>query len=158
MRETIYWTVYNNDSGGPTQQLLLFSSSVRAGFPSPATDYASDPVDLNTYFTRNPAATFLVRVEGDSMINAHIDNDDLVVVDKSLRAVSGNIVLAFVAGEFTIKRFVLKPDGAYLEPENPKYESIKVSSPEMGQVWGVVVGVVRKFDKDHKHDNTFRIS
>ncbi|ARS35320.1 LexA family protein [Pontibacter actiniarum] len=124
--------------------LLLFASAVRAGFPSPATDYQADPIDLNTYLTQNPTSTFLARVEGDSMIGAHIESGDLVVIDRSLRPGSGRIVLAFIAGEFTIKRFMLKPDGAYLEPENSKYKSIKVSEPDMGLIWGVVVGVVKK--------------
>lgn len=125
-------------------RLSLFSSAVRAGFPSPAADYDAEPIDLNAYITQNPTATFLARVEGDSMIGAHIEPGDLVVIDRSLSPVSGRIVLAFVAGEFTIKRLMLKPDGAFLEPENPKYESIKITQPDMGRIWGVVVGVVKK--------------
>lgn len=78
------------------------------------------------------------------MIGAHIEPGDLVVIDRSLKPVSGRIVLAFVAGEFTIKRLMEKPDGAYLEPENPKYESIRITQPDMGRIWGVVVGVVKK--------------
>lgn len=124
--------------------LSLFSSAVRAGFPSPATDYEAEPIDLNAYITKNPTSTFLARVEGDSMIGAHIEPGDLVVIDRSVKPSSGRIVLAFVAGEFTVKRLMLKPDGAYLEPENPHYSSIKVSEPDMGMIWGVVVGVVKK--------------
>lgn len=124
--------------------LQFFVSAVRAGFPSPAADYEADPIDLNTYLTQNPTSTFLARVEGDSMIGAHIEPEDLVVIDRSVKPVSGRIVLAFVAGEFTIKRLLMKSDGAYLVPENPKYESIKVSEPDMGLIWGVVVGVVKK--------------
>ncbi|GHA61041.1 LexA family protein [Pontibacter akesuensis] len=124
--------------------MLLFASAVRAGFPSPATDYEAEPIDLNAYLTQNPTSTFLARVEGDSMIGAHIEPGDLVVIDRSVKHTSGRIVMAFIAGEFTIKRFMLKPDGAYLVPENPKYESIKVSEPDMGRIWGVVVGVVKK--------------
>jgi DNA polymerase V len=125
-------------------RLSLFSSAVRAGFPSPAADYDAEPIDLNAYITQNPTATFLARVEGDSMVGAHIEPGDLVVIDRSLKPTSGRIVLAFVAGEFTIKRLMLKPDGAYLEPENPRYESIKINHPDMGRIWGVVVGIVKK--------------
>lgn len=125
-------------------RLSLFSSAVRAGIPSPAADYDAEPIDLNAYITQNPTATFLARVEGDSMIGAHIEPGDLVVIDRSLKATDGRIVLAFIAGEFTIKRLMYKPDGAYLQPENPKYESIKINGPEMGRIWGVVVGVVKK--------------
>jgi DNA polymerase V len=124
--------------------LLLFSAAVRAGFPSPAADYSAEPIDLNTYLTQNPTSTFLVRVEGDSMTGAHIEPGDLAVVDRSVKAVSGKIVLAYVEGEFTIKRLQLHDDGAYLMPENPEYQPIKVNSPDMGRIWGVVVGVVKK--------------
>ncbi|MCJ8166667.1 translesion error-prone DNA polymerase V autoproteolytic subunit [Pontibacter sp. E15-1] len=126
------------------QHLSLFSSAIRAGFPSPAADYHAEPIDLNAYITQNPTSTFLARVEGDSMIGAHIEPGDLVVIDRSLKPVSGRIVLAFVAGEFTIKRLMLKPDGAYLEPENPNYESIRITQPDMGRIWGIVVGIVKK--------------
>lgn len=128
----------------PAHRLLLFASAVRAGFPSPAADYEAEPIDLNAYLTQNPTSTFLARVEGDSMIGAHIEPGDLVVIDRSVKPSSGRIVLAFIAGEFTIKRLMLKPDGAYLEPENPKYGSIRVNDPDMGLIWGVVVGVVKK--------------
>jgi len=125
--------------------LLLFGTAVRAGFPSPAADYSADPIDLNKYIAENPTATFLARVEGDSMIGAHIEPDDLVVVDRSVKATDGKIVLAFVEGEFTIKRLVLKRDGAYLQAENPNYKTIKIDRPDGGHIWGVVVGVVKKF-------------
>ncbi|MER2996161.1 LexA family protein [Pontibacter populi] len=127
------------------EKLLLFGASVRAGFPSPAADYSADPIDLNRYIADNPTATFLARVEGDSMIGAHIEPDDLAVIDRSVKATSGNIVLAFVEGEFTIKRLVIKKDGAYLQPENPNYKTIKIDRPDGGHIWGVVVGVIKKF-------------
>mgnify|MGYP005750938225 FL=1 len=138
-KETVYRV-----SSETAHRLLLFSTAVRAGFPSPAADYSAEPLDLNTYLTQNPTSTFFVRIEGDSMIGAHIESGDLAVVDRSVRPESGKIVLAFVAGEFTIKRLMKKPDGAYLEPENPRYKSIKVNAPDMGEIWGVVVGVVKK--------------
>lgn len=125
--------------------LLIFGATVRAGFPSPAADYSADPIDLNKYIADNPTATFLVRVEGDSMIGAHIEPDDLAVIDRSVKATDGKIVLAFVEGEFTIKRLLLKKDGAYLQPENPNYKIMKINSPEGGRIWGVVVGVIKKF-------------
>lgn len=124
--------------------LFLFSSAVQAGLPGPAAGYDADPIDLNAYITENPQATFLARVEGDSMIGAHIEPGDLVVIDRSLKPESGRIVLAFVAGEFTIKRLMLKPEGAFLEPENPAYERIKINHPDMGRIWGVVVAIVKK--------------
>lgn len=125
--------------------LLVFGAAIRAGFPSPAADYSADPIDLNKYISENPTATFLARVEGDSMIGAHIEPDDLVVIDRSIKATNGKIVLAFVEGEFTIKRVLFRKDGTYLQPENPNYKTIKIDRADGGQIWGVVVGVVKKF-------------
>lgn len=125
--------------------LLLFGATVRAGFPSPAADYSADPIDLNKYISENPTATFLARVEGDSMIGAHIEPGDLAVIDRSVKAATGNIVLAFVEGEFTIKRVLFREDGTYLQAENPNYKTIKIDREDGGHIWGVVVGVIKKF-------------
>ena len=123
--------------------LPLYESRVRAGFPSPADDYMAGSIDLNTYISPNPTATFLVKVEGDSMIGMHIIPGDLAVIDKSRKAKSGDIVLAYVNGEFTIKRFELKRDGAYLVAENADYEPMRITEADAGRIWGVVVGTVR---------------
>ncbi|MCC9169169.1 LexA family protein [Pontibacter harenae] len=125
----------------------LAVATVQAGFPSPADDYVSGRVDLNTYLSKNPTSTFLVRVEGDSMIGAYIAPGDLAVVNKERKAKSGDIVLAYVNGEFTIKRYELQTDGAYLVAENPKYPPIRVTEADTGRIWGVVVGTVRSFDQ-----------
>ena len=132
------------DLGSPLT-LPLVGATVRAGFPSPADDYIAGRIDLNAYVSSNPTSTFLVKVEGDSMIGAHITPGDLAVVDKSRKAKSGDIVLAYVNGEFTIKRYELKKDGAWLLPENPSYAPIHVTEAEAGRIWGVVVGTVRTF-------------
>ncbi|MBF9252502.1 translesion error-prone DNA polymerase V autoproteolytic subunit [Pontibacter sp. 172403-2] len=123
----------------------LVGSTVRAGFPSPADDYIAGRIDLNNYVSSNPTSTFLVKVEGDSMIGAHIAPGDLAVVNKARKAKSGDIVLAYVNGEFTIKRFELKTDGAYLLAENPNYMPIHITEADAGRIWGVVVGTVRTF-------------
>lgn len=125
--------------------LPLFFATVQAGFPSPATDYGAEPIDLNTYASNHPSSTFLVKVAGDSMIGAHIMPGDLAIVDRDIRPASGMVVLAFVEGNFTIKRLELKAEAAYLISENPKYPPIKIDSPEGGIIWGVVVGIHRKF-------------
>lgn len=103
--------------------LPLFSEAVRAGFPSPAQGYMEEPLDLNRLCIRHEAATFLLRVEGDSMIEAGIHAGDILVVDRSLNAVHGDIVVAAVAGEFTVKELVLKPSPRLL-PRNPDYAPI----------------------------------
>ncbi|RNI26841.1 LexA family protein [Rufibacter latericius] len=125
--------------------LPLYTTTVQAGFPSPATDYSADPIDLNTYASNHPASTFLVKVVGDSMIGAHIMPGDLAIVNRDIRASSGMVVLAFVEGGYTIKRLEVKQEAAYLVSENEKYPPIKIDSPEGGLIWGVVVGIHRKF-------------
>ncbi|WP_207431495.1 LexA family protein [Sabulibacter ruber] len=125
--------------------LPLYTTTVQAGFPSPATDYSADPIDLNTYASNHPASTFLVKVVGDSMIGAHIMPGDLAIVNREIRPASGMVVLAFVDGGFTIKRLEVKKEAAYLLSENAKYPPIKIDSPEGGIIWGVVVGIHRKF-------------
>ena len=120
----------------------LFSDAISAGFPSPAQDYIEQTLDLNELCIKHPAATFFVRVEGDSMINAGIFPNDILVVDRSIQAVQGDIVVASLYGEFTVKELVLgaKP---YLLPHNPAYPPIDI--PEGGdlEIFGVVTNVVR---------------
>jgi DNA polymerase V len=119
-------------------QLPLFSSYVRAGFPNPADDHQEADIDLNALLVRNPAATFLLRVAGESMINAGIYPDDVVVVDRSLTVQQRDVVVAEVEGEFTIKRFLRQNRKIILAPENPAFRSL-VFSPEMElSIFGVV--------------------
>lgn len=128
----------------PGNTLPLFETAVRAGFPSPAQDYNADQIDLNTYFTNNKTSTFLVEVEGDSLIGAHIEPKDLAVVDVSLKPEDGKIVIAYLSGEFTMKRLRIEKDATWLMPENPKYRPIAVTEPDMGLIWGVVVGILKR--------------
>lgn len=126
------------------QTYPLFLESVSAGFPSPADDYLQAQLDLNDYVIQHPAATFFVRVTGDSMKEAGIFSGDILVVDRALNVKTGNIVIAVIDGELLVKRIVLKNSMAYLEPENPEYKQIKIT-PEMNfEVWGVVTTVVHK--------------
>jgi DNA polymerase V len=120
----------------------LYITSVPAGFPSPAADYHEDGIDLNTLLVKTPSATFFVKVEGDSMLEAHIPNKATLVVDRSLNPTSGDIIVAVVNGEFTVKRLVKDHTGTYLSPANPKYKKIRITE-EMGyQVWGVVSSII----------------
>ena len=114
------------------------NSFISAGFPSPADDYTEGSIDLNEHLIRNPFSTFFLRVRGDSMINAGIHNQDLIIVDKSLYAKPGNIVIAMVDGEFTVKRLVRQSDELYLKPENNNYPDIKFTDHDDIQIWGVV--------------------
>jgi DNA polymerase V len=111
--------------------------SVAAGFPSPAQDYYTGPVDLNRHLMRDPIATFLVRVSGDSMIGAGIFDGDELVVDRGLDAHDGSVVVAVVNGELTVKRLVLLPGRVALAPENPEYPVIEFAEHDDLAIWGV---------------------
>ncbi len=129
------------ESGRP---LPFFSEGVKAGFPSPADDYIEKLLDLNELMISHPAATFFVRAEGNSMEGAGIFSGDILVVDRSLEAVSGKIIIAVVNGEFTVKKLVKKKDALYLVAENPRYPAIQITPDLDFLVWGVVTFVIHK--------------
>ncbi|MFC5931161.1 translesion error-prone DNA polymerase V autoproteolytic subunit [Cryobacterium melibiosiphilum] len=113
--------------------------SVHAGFPSPATGYYNGPVDLNRHLMTDPTATFIIRVSGDSMIGAGIWDGDEVIVDRSMNARDGSVVVAMVDTELTIKRLRLGVDGAVrLVPENASYPEIVLEEMSELVIWGVV--------------------
>ena len=121
------------------QQLIpLYASTVKAGFPSPAEDYAEQHLDLNTHLIAHPAATFFLRVSGDSMVDAGIFNGDLLVVDRSLEPSHGKIVIAAVNGELTVKRLQKTAEGIFLMAENSAYPPIALHASDTVQLWGVV--------------------
>jgi len=123
--------------------LPLYNTKVQAGFPSPGDDYITGKLDLNTHLIRHPAATFFIRVIGDSMRDAGIRENDLLIVDKSLEATNNKIVIAVVNGEFTVKRLRYVNKEAYLVPENDDFEPMKVG--EGSYIWGVVTSVIHQF-------------
>ncbi len=130
------------------QRLPLFGSRLHAGFPSPADDYLEGKIDLNLYLAEHPAATFLVRVDGDSMTGAGIFPGDIAIVDRSLltsdiRAMHNRVVLAALDGEFTIKRLSVKGKFVQLLPENDKYQPIAVTQGSDFMIWGVVKHSIR---------------
>jgi DNA polymerase V len=116
--------------------------AVSAGFPSPAEDYVEGKIDLNRHLIKNPAATFLVRVTGDSMIGAGIHSGDVLVVDRSLEPTQDRIVIAVINGELTVKRIYHERKRLYLMPENPNYPPILVDEGMELQVWGIVTNVI----------------
>jgi DNA polymerase V len=119
-------------------------SSVPAGFPSPADDYKANKLDLDELVIHNPQATFYVRVSGDSMKNAGIENGDIVVVDRSLDATHNAIIVAILNGGFTLKRLYDKDGARYLVPANRLYKPIKVTQEMEFQVWGVVTYCIHR--------------
>ncbi|MEE9354348.1 MAG: translesion error-prone DNA polymerase V autoproteolytic subunit [Methylococcaceae bacterium] len=122
----------------------LFSSAVPAGFPSPADDYIEGQLDLNDYFVKHPAATFYVRVTGDSMINAGILPDDILIVDRSIEPTHDKIVIAVVDHELTVKRLYRRNGVLQLKPANPDFPTIVLKHDMELVIWGVVTGVTRK--------------
>ena len=123
----------------------LVCHRISAGFPSPAADYAEDGLDLNEYLVRNKPASFMFTVKGDSMINAGIVEGDKVIVDRSLNARNQDIVVAVVNGEYTIKRLYKNAGKVELHPDNPAYQPILFKEGSELEIWGVVVGVVRRY-------------
>jgi DNA polymerase V len=123
----------------------LFLSGVSAGFPSPAEDYIDRKLDLNELLIKNPAATFFVRVAGDSMVGAGIQHDDILIVDRSLEPASGRIVIAVYSGELTVKRLLQDGTGTRLMAENPAYPPLLLSEENDCEIWGVVTGVIHQF-------------
>jgi DNA polymerase V len=130
--------------------LTLFATGVPAGFPSPAEDYVEGQLDLNTHLIKRPAATFLVRAVGDSMTGAGIYPNDLLVVDRSIPALHGSIVIAVVNGELTVKRLHHLAGEIRLEAENPAYAPIEVSGDMELWCWGVVTSAIHQFASSGK--------
>ncbi|HGF0769588.1 TPA: translesion error-prone DNA polymerase V autoproteolytic subunit [Kluyvera georgiana] len=122
--------------------LPLFSDLVPCGFPSPAADYVEQRIDLNELLIQHPSATYFVKASGDSMIEAGISDGDLLVVDSSRKAEHGDIVIAAVDGEFTVKRLQMRPT-IQLNPMNSAYSPIVVGSEETLDVFGVVTFIVK---------------
>lgn len=118
--------------------LPYFENTVPAGFPSPAEDYLESALDLSELLVRNKPATFLMRVDGDSMRDAGIHHGALLVVDRSLEPASGSVVIVALNGEYTCKRLRLASDGVWLEPANPHFRPIRVSDEAQLHIFGVV--------------------
>ena len=125
------------------QAVPLVGSEVRAGFPSPAEDYVERPIDFNDLLIANPAATFAVRVAGDSMSGDGILPGDIAVVDRSVQAANDRVILALVDGEFTLKRYRRRGGRVWLEASNPAYKPIPISDATEFECWGSVRAVVR---------------
>lgn len=126
-------------------ELTYFSVSVSAGFPSPADGLIEKSLDLNEYLIKNPPATFLVRVSGDSMIKAGIFDQDILVVDRSLDAKNNDVVIAVINSEFTVKRLKIEGKKIWLLPENENYAPIEILDGMDLVIWGVVTNTVHKF-------------
>ncbi len=124
--------------------LQFFEGRVQAGFPSPAQGEYADSIDLNRALITNPAATFCARVMGDSMVNAGINEGDLLIIDRSLPPHEGSIAVCFIDGDFTVKKLSVRDDGIYLTPANAPFPELKVAEDSNFQIWGVVSHIIKK--------------
>lgn len=135
---------YREDS---SIKLPLFSNKVAAGYPSPAEEDIESYLDLNTHLIPKPATSFCVKVSGDSMILAGINDGDILVVDRSLEAKNGSIVIAVLNSELTVKRLSIEAGRCYLKPENNAYEPIEITAEMDFYIWGIVTSVIHQFEK-----------
>ena len=127
---------------------LQFAPNIKAGFPSPASDYLHESLDFNRDLIRHPEATFYGRVDGDSMEDAGIHDGDIAVIDRAVEPQNGDIVVGYINEEFTIKFLDLThKDEGYIElrPANEKYKPIRIDEDDDFEVWGVVVWTIRKW-------------
>jgi len=122
----------------------VFLDKVSAGFPSPVTDYMENKLDLNEYLIRHPAATFIVKASGSSMVNADIYSGDLLIVDRSVTPKSNNIVIASIFGDLTVKKLKKKEKSFFLMSANDEYPSIEVKEEMECFIWGVVTYIIHE--------------
>ena len=135
----LYKPEYNSDTG-----LYFAEAGVSAGFPSPAMDFMEYKIDLNKHLAGNPHTTYYVKVAGNSMINAGIEDKDILVADRSLEPANGKIAICLIDGEFTVKRLKLQNNGLHLMPENPAYPPIVVTELNQFVIWGIVMYVIKR--------------
>lgn len=125
-------------------RIPYINEGVSAGFPSPAADFMETNIDLNKELSENPLATFYIKVKGNSMIDAGINDKDVLVVDRSLEPKNNKIAICCIDGEFTVKRIQVEKDCMYLLPENPNYKPILVTEENQLIIWGMVTYVIKK--------------
>ncbi len=127
-----------------TSGLQFFEGRVQAGFPSPAQGEYADTIDLNRALITNPSATFCARVIGNSMVDAGINEGDLLIIDRSLTPHNGSIAVCFIDGDFTVKRLSVREEGVFLTPANADFPEMAVPEDSNFQVWGVVSHIIKK--------------
>lgn len=127
-----------------THMLVPYAlEKINAGFPSPAQDYIDKALDMNEHLIKNETATFIVKVASLSMLNAGIDIDDELIVDRSLDAKHGDIVVALIDNDFTVKRLMIDESGQWLKAENPDYKDIFLLDGQELLIWGVVTHIIK---------------
>lgn len=123
---------------------FFIDNGISAGFPVPAEDFEQERVSLDEELVKNKNTTFFAKVKGQSMINAGLNDQDLLVIDRSLPPEDKKIAVCFVDGEFTVKRLRVQKDEVWLQPENPDYPIIKITAENDFIIWGIVTNVIKK--------------
>jgi|TARA_B110000093_G_C12903251_1_gene381357 DNA polymerase V len=123
---------------------VYFDTGISAGFPSPAEDFKQERLSLDNELIKNKEATFFARVSGQSMIDAGLSDNDLLVIDRSLSPAHNKIAVCFLDGEFTVKRLKVEKDEVWLQPENKNYQPIKITEENDFVIWGIVTNVIKK--------------
>lgn len=123
---------------------ILVDAGISAGFPSPAEDFKQERLSLDEELIKNKEATFFARVSGQSMINAGLNDNDLLIIDRSLEPEHNKIAVCFLDGEFTVKRLRVEEDGIWLQPENDNYKPTKITQDNQFVIWGIVTNVIKK--------------
>ena len=137
----------SSKEGSSTLLIPLVTENISAGFPSPAEDYIELGIDLNKYLIKNPISTFFLRVSGNSMNNAGIYNNDLLIIDRSINPIPGNIVVALLDGEFTLKRLIKEQNNYYLKADKENYPAINLYEYVDIQIWGVAIYSIHELKK-----------
>jgi len=122
----------------------LFDTGISAGFPSPAEDFNEQRLSLDEELVKNKDTTFYARVSGQSMIGAGLDDNDLLVIDRSLEPANNKLAVCFLDGEFTVKRLRVSDGEVWLQPENPDYPIINITADNNFLIWGIVTNVIKK--------------
>ena len=123
---------------------ILVDTGISAGFPSPADDFRETRISLDDELIQNKDATFFAKVKGQSMIDAGLDDNDLLVIDRSLEPANNKIAVCFLDGEFTVKRLRVEKNEVWLQPENPNYPIINITEENDFVIWGIVTNVIKK--------------
>lgn len=133
-----------NPKASTSEGAIFFDTGISAGFPSPAEDFGETRISLDEELISNKNATFFARVSGQSMIGAGLDDNDLLVIDRSIEPTNNKIAVCFLDGEFTVKRLRVEGADVWLQPENPDYPIIKITQENNFVIWGVVTNVVKR--------------
>ena len=136
---------FKPDTSNPIE-IPMLDVGIKAGFPSPAADFEEQRISLDHYLIKNTESTFFAKASGDSMINAGINDGDLLVIDRSLEPKNNAIAVCYIDGEFTVKRIKKTKDKLFLKPENEEYKSIEITLDNNLIIWGIVTYVIKKIN------------